>query len=263
MGLTIKDMKIGSTLVLGKYGVRNDFPEPIMWWKASQNGDFITAHVIDYLPFDVRESDGDYARSGNPHYKWSNINSFLNSDSEVWYSPTHRYDVPPSGRSARYGSSYESHYGFLCHFDEYEIEHIKNETYTLNGERITSQIRLPRYNDIFAGDLPIFARRGIRPKATEDMLTCRHNHGLCDGQFSTFWQCDNIYGDRACYVARNGASERVHPSCPNGIRPVCTINLDTPVIRCDDGTYRIEPCPVRHNVYDDDELFALLGVALP
>ena len=49
---TVGKLKIGAPLVMGKYGVNNDAPYPILWLKGTPNGDFITKDAVDFLPFD-------------------------------------------------------------------------------------------------------------------------------------------------------------------------------------------------------------------
>lgn len=43
MDLKISDLKIGAQLILGKYGVRNSNPFPIMWLKCTPNSEFYNA----------------------------------------------------------------------------------------------------------------------------------------------------------------------------------------------------------------------------
>lgn len=266
MGMTIGDMKIGSQLLFGKYGVRNDAPQPIIWLKGTPNSDFITLNAVDYICFDAKEpATRDYQYTGNPTYKVSNIHNFLNSDAEDWFRPAHQADTPPSQRyvQSRW-SAYDNHFGFLYHFEEYELESIKFETFEVDGEPITSLMRLPNTENILgANRFNVFSKKGIRPKATEDLLTARAAHGYGYESYIPFWVNDCSLRGQVAVIGRSGNCERKFASDCSGLRPVCTINQDVPVLKREDGIYYIEPRVIQQNVCTDDELFAFLGMAQP
>ena len=95
---TVSKIRVGTKLLLGQYGVSADEIFPIMWLKATPNGDFIAAKVLDYICFDGRErqsADYNMRMFGNPDYGRSNILQFLNSQDESWWNPTHESDSPP------------------------------------------------------------------------------------------------------------------------------------------------------------------------
>ena len=48
MDTTVGALKVGTQLVMGKYGVDKDSPHPIVWLKGNPNCDFITEKAIDY-----------------------------------------------------------------------------------------------------------------------------------------------------------------------------------------------------------------------
>ena len=263
--MTIGDMKVGSMLLLGKYGVRNDAPQPILWLKGTPNSDFITLNAVDFICFDAKEAAmTDYQYVGNPNYKLSNIHSFLNSDAEDWFNPTHQADAPPSQRFVtRRQFAYDRHFGFLYHFEEYEFESIKLETFEVDGEVITSLMRLPSLADILgANRFKVFAKKGIRPKVTEDMLATRIAHGFTYESYVPFWISDSSQSGQAAVIGRSGVRERQFASDCSGLRPVCTLKQDTPILK-GDGVYYIEPRVVKQNVCTDEELLAFLGVAQP
>lgn len=88
---TVGKIRVGTKLLLGQYGVSADEIFPIMWLKATPNGDFISEKVLDYICFDARERQSDdYSAKmyGNPDYGASNIMQFLNSYDENWWKPT-------------------------------------------------------------------------------------------------------------------------------------------------------------------------------
>lgn len=129
--MTIEELKVGSRVMFGNYGVDSDRAYPIWWVKATKDCDFITESVLNYLMFDAKEpNSGDYGcrNYGNPNYNLSNIRQFLNSEDEDWYIPQHAADNWPNNRRqdslASYGDpggTYRHHHGFLRHFEDYEI----------------------------------------------------------------------------------------------------------------------------------------------
>lgn len=45
MDTTIGQLKVGTRVVLGRYGVRNESPHPIVWLKASPNYDLVVGNM--------------------------------------------------------------------------------------------------------------------------------------------------------------------------------------------------------------------------
>lgn len=267
MDITIGKLKIGAPLVMGKYNPANDgTPQPIVWLKGTPNSDFITQCAVDYLCFDAneRESERDNCRyHGNPNYKLSNILSFANSDCEEWFHPMHQNDAPPMCRGGHI--DYKSHYGFLYHFEEYEVESLVVETRDVGGDAVSSMIRLPTSEDVLGHDrFKLFSKKGLRPKGTESLVSARYSYGFDDASYFPFWLASQGNDrNRVLIVSRNGALESQSPCNESGFRPVCTINPDTPVIQDEDGFYHIKPRAVRTNVCTDKELFDFLGMAQP
>lgn len=271
MDMTIGQLKVGTPLSLGRYSVSIDArPAPITWLKATPNGDFITQCAVDFLCLDARERNSDAASFrnwGNPSHKHSNLYSFLNSDSEHWYAPTHEHDAPPNTQNGvgRH-STYSEHQGFPYFFQDCEIASILHTTKEVNGEVITSQIRLPSYGEL-VGDsrLPLFKKKGVRAKCTEDLL---QNKGAYTGfdynSFAGFWLTDpGRAAGQASILSRSACKESEFPCANAGVRPMCTLSPDTVVILGDDGMYHIKLWEVRQNVCTDEELFEFLGVVRP
>lgn len=271
MDTTIGKLKIGAPLVMGKYGVNNDVPYPILWLKGTPNGDFITKDAVDFLPFDGQERENAESVNaryyGNPNYGLSNLLQFLNSAEECWYSPTHRADAPPAQGNVDWGhAQYERHFGFLYHFEEYEVASLAHNTKVVCDAEVTTLIRLPSAEDIIGGNrFKLFNKKGIRPNGTEDMVYGRRiQAGFNDTSYIPFWISDRGTGrDYAAFISRSGIVDQQCPRYSSGIRPVCTIPLDTPVIQTDDGFYCIKPFEVESTAFTDKELFALLGMAQP
>ncbi len=260
MGMTVKHMKIGAELVLGQYGIISDDPAPVVWLKATPNGDFITEGVVDYICFDAKEGRSDnYAERfyGRPDYRLSNILSFINSDQQSWFTPTHIYDEPPEGMNvAVYGDAYTDHPGFLYEFEDYEIGCLV--------EKDGSLIRLPSFDDVLGGDrFRLFSRKGVRAHGSTDFVNRKgFMKGFDDGSFIDFWLSGGG-GDGLSAVSRTGYRESKSAYGSSGLRPVCTLKLDTVLRLGEDGVYHVEPYEAQHNLFSDEELFALLGMARP
>lgn len=261
METTVEKLKIGAPLVIGRYSVHKDIePAPIVWLKGTSNNDFITEFAADYLPLDALERGSGCERHryfGNPDYAKSNLLQFLNSDQNEWYSPTHQYDAPPVRNNVSgHRSTYKEHYGFLYYFEEYEISSIKSDSGT--------KIHLPVYKTFDGEDrFQLFHKKGIRAKATADFVENK-SAGFRETSYVPIWLADRIEGnDLTPIMGRNGEVNYQHPVYPCGVRPVCVVNPDTVVVRDDDGLYHIKPFAVSINVFTDEELFKLLGVAQP
>lgn len=267
MDLKISDLKIGAPLILGKYGVRNDSPQPIMWLKCTPNSDFITQSVVDYLCFDANEPENNEFRGyGNPNYGLSNILAFMNSADESWYRQMHTTDTPPNMMHTTRSAQYESHYGFLYHFEEYEVESLAKETVEVAGEQITTAIRLPSSEELSGEQrFELFRRKGVRAKGSEDMIANRLGHGFDYNSFVPFWVRNRSihFVRNALYLDRQCSLNTISPRNSCGLRPICTVNPDTPVILGENGYYYIKPRTIQRNVYTDEELFELLGMAQP
>ena len=150
MDTTVGALKVGTQLVMGKYGVDKDNPYPIVWLKGKPNCDIITEKAIDYLCFDAAEETGHYRRVNNAKYPVSNLFSFLKSDQMMWYHAMHDYDSSP-GAIVRYSyARYEDHYGFLYFFEDHEIASLVRKEYVVGENRVSSLIRLPSIADFFS-----------------------------------------------------------------------------------------------------------------
>lgn len=270
MEMTIGRMKVGDKLWFGEYGVFNDSPHPVLWLKGTPNDDFITQDVLDFLPFDARERESDafYRRGwGNPAYPLSNILSFLNSENPEWWFATHPVDASPrivdiSDRR----TEYESHFGFLYHFEDYETGAIVPQEFVWEGMTFRTLIRLPSFEDILGSQrFKLFSKKGVRAHGTQDFLNGRgFRLGFDLGNFVDFWLSDSDQsGDYATVISRSGNQQSQYPYYASGVRPVCTLVSDTAVEPVENGVFRIKPGEMSRNVFTDDELMALLGMARP
>lgn len=263
---SIKEMKVGDRLIFGRYGVRNEEPEPIVWLKATPNNDFISERALDYLMFDAGEGgnpSGNFRYNGNPVFQTSNMFCFLNSDLDDWYVPMHEYDQPPhaTGYPTR---RFRNHFGFLYDFYDYEDESLCQISYPTAGldytvAMVTSKIRLPASGDIYGANcFPLFKKKGIRPKATDGLVSL--GYGFDDTSYIPFWTRD-VTGMSVKTIARDGYERGRRPTDSCGLRPVCTIKGDILVSIDEFGNYAIIPYRAEGmEVFSDDDILKLFGV---
>lgn len=110
----------------------------------------------------------------------------------------------------------------------------------------------------------MFKRKGIRPNPTADLFDLKARYAGLDSErgFMSFWLLDDVETERAAIANRSGMLDRLTASGCSGVRPVCTLNPDAIVEQRDDGTFSIKPF-ASQNVFTDEELFELLGMAQP
>lgn len=268
MDPTIDSIKVGSRVIIGKYGAGAGTPEPIVWLKATPNCDFISEDVIDCICFDEREplnqAEPTARWAGNADYKLSNILKFICSDQGEWYFKSHTEDNPPH---------YAGHPGFLYYFEEYEVDSIAMETYEVMGSQVSSIIRLPSEAGIL-GDrrFPLFKKRGVRPHPSESLAA--NKPGLeftkTAAQYAPFWCAESgpgyvrTPGTKVMTIGRDGYLRPKYPADSCGLRPVCTMKPEKRLELIDKGLYTLIPYDVTHDeVYTDAEILALLGLTRP
>ena len=259
---TVEAIKPGVRVRIGSYAVsRNDVPEPMYWLKADREGTFIAENAVDYIAFDARESrstSSDHRYCGNPSYDLSNIFQYLNSDEEMWFCKTHSVDEEPRlNNTAGYISQYGDHPGFLCGFKDYEIA------------SMIGAVDLPHVKDVFGDSaFPLFRRKGVRPKATYDLISRKlRNDGFDTQSYIDFWTCDpsaDGYTPRIFTIGRDGNTVARYPYESSGLRPVIRINPSAMIDADGDGVLVLAPFTVEDNsrICSSDDLLAYLGLAV-
>lgn len=273
---TVKSMRQGTKLLLGKYSANKDAePVPIAWTKATPNGDFIASFALDYLCADARErqfreNGTSYMNGGNPLYHLSNIHTFLNSNDDEWYSPTHEEDNAPTSdyRDVNgYGTTYSAHYGFLRHFEDYELASVWRQTVEINGIEVCSQFRLPLSTEIFGQTkFNLFKKGAVRAHPSLDMVNQKQRVTGIDStaQYTPYLLADRNEHWSECMniVDRTGCIYHSSPAQGCGIRPVCRIKLDAKVEEVEPGIYELLPfdfVPMRS--VTNEEIREFLGLA--
>ena len=163
--LDLSNLVVGSTFKLGKYQVENETPWPIEWEIVHQESNYqiaMTKQIIDLRCFDGKEPtnpNSDRKNNGNNNWQYSNIEQFLNSDQASWYSAQHQYDVPPNSANTS-DNPYDTHKGFLYHWNEDEKKLLKDMTLTLANNSVdgegsytwTGKVFLPTYTQMGFGN---------------------------------------------------------------------------------------------------------------
>ena len=171
--LDLSNLVVGSTFKLGKYQVENETPWPIEWEIVHQEANYqiaMTKQIIDLRCFDGKEptnSDNNRKNYGNNNWQYSNIEQWLNSDQASWYSAQQQYDAPPNKDNCwQYSNgntfnAYDTHKGFLYHWNEDEKKLLKDMTLTLANNTVTDgggsytwtgKVWLPTYTQMGFGN---------------------------------------------------------------------------------------------------------------
>lgn len=257
MALTMKDLSVGSQLLLGRYYPRTSAdPQEILWIKTGRDGRLITKTVVDVLAFDASEiqENGVWRNGGNPKYGLSNLFQFLNSDMENWYVKQHERDEPPY---------YRDHYGFLREFSRYEKDClVPFSTVVGDNDIVTSRVSLPTLDDICGENkMSYFKRHGVRPIVEDDCAFRMHNVDARVGGYADFWistERSSRYND-AGIINRSGYADNSTPCKYHGVRPVVMLreSVEVEPVPGLENTYRVK-CPAQEPEMD---ITSFLGIA--
>lgn len=143
--MKISDLKIGDFLLFGGLDV------PILWFKASDDHDFIAVNTCGSSRFDLPEPS---APNGNNFYPISNIAAALNLRPGENLRPAHAEDIVPP---------YNQFASVLCKMDEQELKNIVDRSIEYDvperlvpelGEKITysAKVFLPSVQELGYGD---------------------------------------------------------------------------------------------------------------
>ena len=166
MAQLLSNLPIGAKIKFGKHSVNGETAQPITWVVVAKNHTgypsnsvtLLTEKIIDLRAFDAKEpnnSDKDIAERGNNTYSLSNIDQWLNSSKDSWYTPSHSADNAPSAGCVLYGTVYDSRPGFLSNFTLTERTAILPTTiivtkYSHTTETLSRGVFLPSATEIGA-----------------------------------------------------------------------------------------------------------------
>ena len=172
MAQLLSNLPIGARVKFGKYSVNGEAAQPITWLIVAKNHGgtvpypsnsvtLFAEKLIDLRCYDAKESPGieDRALMGNELYGLSNIDQWLNKDSEAgqWYVATHERDLPPDAKNvSNPTTAYADRPGFLNGFSNDEkgaildtvIRAYKNASPSPILEDFTRKVFLPALPEI-------------------------------------------------------------------------------------------------------------------
>ena len=139
MAQLLSNLPIGAKVKFGKHSVNGETAQPIIWVIVAKNHTgypsnsvtLLTEKIIDLRAYDAQEPNNGVtkiANYGNGTYSISNIDQWLNSSQESWYTPSHSADQAPIAKYIYSDAPYDSRPGFLSNFSSFERLAIQSTT---------------------------------------------------------------------------------------------------------------------------------------
>lgn len=222
---TIGEMPQGSLLMFGSYSVdpKPEYAEPIIWRKIGRLSRFISEYVLEWLSMDVPETDSEFSRTA--------LFAFLNGSGAT-----------PSG-------NFYNHYEFLHCFTDLERASILEAG-------CMGKVELP-----CSVDFTLYEVKN-RCCPTVDLIPIykeRTGQPVVESTPISYWLSDQRTTNTFSYMPANGArlDRAFNRQDFRGVRPICSIKPDTPVVSIGLNIYAVEePKPVS----TDSELYEFLGL---
>ena len=170
MAQLLSNLPIGAKVKLGKYQVNTETPWDITWLVVAKSHvgypansvTLLTEKCIDFLALDAYEptnTDSNRKDRGNNKYSVSNLDQWLNSANQNWYTSRHSADAPPSAKnlSSIFSTlAYDTKKGFLYNFTAAERTALMDSTISVSlhpsdgggYESITRKVFLPSVPEI-------------------------------------------------------------------------------------------------------------------
>ena len=287
MSRRIGDLRCGEKIRFGAYCVKDEGAHKVRWIKTTESDTvFLTERIEDLRCFDAREPDnpndnrGEY---GNNRYSVSNIDQFLNSASDNWFTKRHEYDVAPVANRVYDHTPYNDHPGFLAFFEEWELDALLDTEVVVaiprcdgeeKSEVLIRKVFLPSITNIFGRTIrdtyegehwDYFKNHGAEAQTTiqvvENTTASSKPNNINDNWYYLLRSpnAGNSYGVRC--VDRGG--DRDYCSANRGIlgvRPALRINPEILVSDepDDEGYYEVIQSETQNADVSADDLFALL-----
>ena len=281
MAQLLSNLPVGAKVKFGKYSVNGEVAEPIIWLVAAKNHSstpayptnsvtLLTEKVIDLRCIDAKEPNSSNANritSGNNNYGLSNIDQWLNKDSEggAWYVAQHSTDQAPDDSMLVGGTAYTTRPGFLNAFTASEKNAIlkttvrvaKPEVDGAGYEDISRKVFIPSTTevgvstDIGIAEGAIWSYFSSRGRVTQ-LTSQAYNNSLSTNLPSpmpsswSWWLRTPLprYSINTYYVTSSGEGTVINVSNGNiGVRPA--LNLSSTIAASDttdsDGCYTLSP----------------------
>lgn len=198
MAQLLSNLPVGAKVKFGKHQVNTETPWDIVWLIVAKshssyptNSVTLLSHqIINQLAYDAAEPDNTDANrkvEGNNRYSLSNIDQWLNSANNEWYTNTHSADTAPSAEHLSYNQTdlaYDTRTGFLYSFTSKERSAI-----------LDSPIRVAK-SMVDGGSYEDITRKVFLPSYTE--ITGRFENGIAEGSQWEWFAKNPIY---TCTIA--------------------------------------------------------------
>lgn len=282
MAQLLSNLPIGAKVKFGKYSVNGEAAEPIIWLVVAKNHSstpayptnsitLLTEKVIDIRCIDAKEpnsSDPYRISSGNNNYGLSNIDQWLNADSEggAWYTARHDTDQAPLDDSVVVGGTqYASRPGFLNAFTVGEKNAIRYTTIRsakpdVDGagyEDISRKVFLPSATEVGASTDGViaegarwahFASSGRVARLTTQAFN-NSLSGILPSAYPELWSWWlrtplPRYSVNTYYITNNGEDTVINANNGNiGVRPALNLlsTISTSDTSDNDGCYILYP----------------------
>lgn len=163
MAQSLSNLPIGAKVKFGKHSINGETALPIIWLVVAKNHSgyvsnsvtLLTEKIIDLRAVDAAEPnslDANVQRYGYNNYPLSNLNQWLNSANNSWYTASHTNDTPPDNTNTFGGTGYVNRPGFLYNFLASERNAILNNTINIiaNGAitTFTTKVYLPSFREV-------------------------------------------------------------------------------------------------------------------
>lgn len=193
MAQALGNLPVGANVKFGKYSVNGEAAQSIIWRVVAKNHSstpayptnaitLLTEKVIDFRAIDAQEtsnSESSRRSGGNNRYILSNMDQWLNKDSEggAWYEAQHSFDQSPTSEYVRGGTAYVSRPGFLNAFTTSEKNAILSTT-----------LRVAKAN-VDGGGYEDFSRKVFIPSTTEVNVSV--GNGISEGSVWNYFTNHN------------------------------------------------------------------------
>lgn len=284
MAQNLSNLPIGAKIKFGKHSINGETAQYITWLVVAKNHTeypsnsvtLLTEKIIDLRAIDAIEpnnTDANIRSNGNNNYSVSNIDQWLNKDSNPWYSATHSTDQAPDNNYTIRGTGYSTRPGFLNNFTSLEknailTTSIKVTKYSYTTETISRKVFLPSATEVgvVPGDitdgtlLSYFSTNSRRALVTSQCFnnTLSSEKPTSITAYWGWWLRSAAYNwSYATHIVDNNGNWTSIPSCRGdyGIRPM--LNLSSTLSISDttdsDGCYTVvwnsaPPMPTTFNV---------------
>ena len=278
----ISSLPCGAKIKFGSYSVNGEAAHKIRWIKVASNDTILlTENLEDFRAFDSPEPynpQPERQNYGNNYYPLSNIDLFLNSGDDEWYSPRHDYDSPPDKNHYRDAEGhYDNHPGFLAYFKTKErdaiipteittvISHADTTSESHTSEKINRKVFLPSTEEIVGvGKWDYFINHTNKAYPSPQAVShTQHVRDISEENNTYYYLRDARISDshQVAYITPSGYQDHCY-ACHSilGIRPALTLNPRTLVTNETDeqGYYHVIISKIAPNEVLEEKFLSII-----